>query len=263
MTKIKPPERINEEYVCIDSFIQHLKEIDNKKEIKHNEEPNDPPDFWVTISGVTYAVEVTSIVTDYAYNALCKKLVKDIRSEFLTSSYPKGKYALSIMRRPDIPKRGTTAWRTFVSTTATKIQEMSNASCGVESCLLKDSNGYLVIEKWSNQGTEIGLCKMEVMKWEGEVREEFIRILKERIETKRERLKDIIPRCSNIILLFYDAYGYGDVEDVKKAFLNIQGYEWLHSIYLATPFSDMPNKLYPNTPGRRGVFGYSKNEQWH
>jgi len=71
VTKRKASGRINEEHVCIDSFIQHLREIDKKQEITFYEEPNDPPDFWVTIAGVKYAVEVTSIVTDYGYDDLC------------------------------------------------------------------------------------------------------------------------------------------------------------------------------------------------
>lgn len=264
VTKRKASGRINEEHVCIDSFIQHLREIDNKQEITFYEEPNDPPDFWVTIAGVTYAVEVTSIVTDYGYDALCKKLIKAIRSEFTTSNDIKGTYALNIMRRPDIPKKETSDWKMLVSIVVTKIREMANAPCEALSYLLKDANGYLEIQKMSDHGAKIGLCTMKAVKREGEVQEEFSKLIKERIEAKRERLekKGILNQCANIILLFYDAYGYGDVEDMRKAFLNVQGYEWLHSIFLAASFSNIPNKLYPDSPGRKGMFLYSKNKLW-
>lgn len=263
MTKRRASGRINEEHVCVDSFIQHLREIDSRQEITYYEEPNDPPDFWVTIAGVKYAVEVTSIVTDYGYDALCNKLVKAIRSESEINNGMKGTYVLTVMRRPDIPRKGTTDWKTLVSTAATKIREMSNALCGAESCLLKDMNGYLEIQKLSDKGSKIGPSRMPTMKWEGEAQGELSQLFKERIETKRGRLERVLDRSSNIILLFYDAYVYGDVEDVQKAFLNVQGYEWLHSIFMAMSSSDIPNTLYPDTPGRRGVFLYSKNEQWH
>lgn len=252
----------SEEYICFDSFVQYLREIDNRQKITYRKESKDPPDFWVTIEGITYAVEVTSIGIDHDYDALCKKLVKDIRSECVKSNDFKGKYALCVMRRPNISKAGSAEWRTLVLAATTKIREMSNVSYGVKSCLLKDANGYLEIEKWFDQGAEIGLFIMKVMKWEGEVQEELSRLIKKRIETKHERLKDVLSRCSNIILLIYDAFGYGEIEDIQKAFLNFQGYEWLHSIYLAMSFSDIPNKLYTNIPGRKGVFLYSKNKQW-
>jgi len=270
MTKRRAPNRINEEYVCIDSFIQHLKEIDSGQVITYCEEPEDPPDFWVTIAGVTYAVEVTSIVADYDYDASCNKLIKDIRLEYGTNNIIKGKYALTIRRRPDIPRRRTTQWRTLVSTAATKIREMSNAPCGVESRLFEDANGYMVIQKMSAQGSTIRLCGTTA-KWEGEVQGELPQLFKKAIEKKREGFKKkreqlekkgVLDWDPTIILVFYDAYGYGYIEDAKQAFLKVQDYEWLHSIFLAVSSSNMPNALYPDTPGRRGVFLYSKNKQW-
>lgn len=263
MTKRRASGRINEEYVCIDSFIQHLREIDSRQVITYCEERHDPPDFWVTIAGVKYAVEVTSIVTDYGYDATCKKLLETIRSKSETNNGIKGTYALMVMRRPDILRRGTSDWKTLVSTAATKIREMSNAPCGAESCLLKDMNGYLEIQKRFDHGAEIGLCR-KVGKWEGEAQEELTQLFEDAIDRKLVALekKGVLRQCSNAILLFYDAYGYSDIEDAQKAFLNVQGYEWLHSIFLAISFSDISNKLYPDSPGRRGVFLYSKNEQW-
>jgi len=264
MTKRRASGRINEEYVCVDSFIQHLREIDSRQEITYWDEPNDPPDFWVTIAGVKYAVEVTSIVNDYGYDALCYELLETIRLESQSNNGIKGGYALKIVRRPEIPGRRTTDQRKLVSTAATRIREMSNALCGAESCLLKDMNGYLGIRKMSDHGAKIGLFRMPAANWEGEAQKELTQLFKDAIDRKLVALekKGVLHQCSNIILLFYDAYGYGDIEDVQKAFLNVQGYEWLHSIFLALPFSDIPNKLYPDTPGRRGVFLYSRNEKW-
>lgn len=263
MTNKRVSGRIDEERVCIDSFIQHLREIDNKQEITFYKELNDPPDFWATIAGVKYAVEVTSI-TDYGYEALCNKFFKDIRSEFATSNTIKGTYFLYVMGRPSIPKKGTSDWKTFVSIVATNTQDTSNALCGTGYYILEDKNGRVGIKKLSEQGAKIFLS-MTGAKWEGEVQEEISQLIKERIEAKEKRLekKGVLNQYSNIILLFYDAYGYGDIEDLQKAFLNVQGYEWLHSIFWAASFSNIPNTLYPDSPGRKGVFLYSKKEQWH
>ena len=101
-------------------------------------------------------------------------------------------------------------------------------------------------------------------KWGGEVREELSRLIQKRIEVKWELLKKkgVLDQCPNVILLLYDAYNYGTIEDVRKAFLNIKGYEWLHSIFIALSSSDALNRLYPDSPGRKGVFLYSKNKLW-
>jgi len=129
-----------------------------------------------------------------------------------------------------------------------------------ESFLLKDANGSLKIHKMTTQGSAIDLLRMNTAKWGGEVQEELSQLFQKAIETKRELLKDVLHQCSNIILLFYDAYGYGDIEEMQQAFLNVQGYEWLHSIFIALSFSNVSNILYPNSPGRKGVFLYSKNK---
>jgi len=263
MNKKRESGRIDEELVCFNSFVQRLREIDSGQEITFFKETNDPPDFWITVGGVEYAVEATSIVIDYGYDALCNYLLQSIRSESKANNAAEGKYAFTVVRRPEIPKRNTNQWTMLVSTAATKIQEMSNAPSGVESCLLKDRKGYLKIQKLSDQGSTIVLCRVPAAKWEGEVQEELSQLFKKAIEMKREKLKDVLHRCSNVILLFYDAYEYSDIEDAKQAFLKVEGYEWLHSIFMTISFSDIHNTLYPDTPGRRGVFLYSKNEQWH
>ncbi len=116
MTKKRASGRINAELVCVDSFVENLKKIDSRQKITvlEVEERNEPPDFWVTIAGVKYAVEVTSI-TDYGYDVLCEKLLKTICSRSEASGM-KGTYALAIMERPDIPRKRTPEWKKLVST---------------------------------------------------------------------------------------------------------------------------------------------------
>ena len=70
---------------------------------------------------------------------------------------------------------------------------------------------------------------------------------------------DLLTACE---LLLYDAYGYGSLETAMRAALDVKGYEWLHSIFWAASFSDRPNVMYPDSPGRAGCFLYSKSEGW-
>jgi len=86
----------------------------------------------------------------------------------------------------------------------------------------------------------------------------------EAIAKKKAKIqsKGIMQLCPDVILLFYDAYGYGNIQDARKAFSNIKGHKWTHSIYWAASFSDRKNILYPDSPGRGGAFLYSKNNLW-
>ena len=67
-------DSIDEELVCIDSLLHHLKENLGYLDVLVEREQNDPPDFWVTVSGQKFAAEVTSIVNDQAYIGLCENL---------------------------------------------------------------------------------------------------------------------------------------------------------------------------------------------
>ena len=64
--------------------------------------------------------------------------------------------------------------------------------------------------------------------------------------------KGVPEHCGDVILLLYDAYGYGEAEDARKALLKAHDYDWFHSVFWAESFSDRPNELYPVEPGRTG-----------
>jgi hypothetical protein len=244
--------------------VQRLKEIDPHQEVVVHREPNDPPDFWITIGGTEYAAEVTSIVTDERYADQCKKLVQSIQTGLEVESGIEGTYALVVMRRPEIPRRGTTRWHRLVSLGIATIQSWSNSPSGTEVRLLEDETGYLSLAKCSDGGRAIGLLRSPTLRWEGEARDELSQLFQRAIDSKRTKIekKGVLDRCPDILLIFYDAYGYGDVEDAQIALEAVQGYAWFHSIFWAASFSDRQNILCPDVPGRGGTFLHSKNGTW-
>jgi hypothetical protein len=58
--------RLDHENVSIDSLVRHLKQRCGYQGIQHRKVPrgDDPPDFWLTIDGKTFAVEETSIADE-------------------------------------------------------------------------------------------------------------------------------------------------------------------------------------------------------
>jgi hypothetical protein len=105
------------------------------------------------------------------------------------------------------------------------------------------------------------MCRTPEAKYEGEVRRDLAELLSQSIQKKHEKIqkKGILTACSDVILLLYDAYGYGDASDATRALSSVSGFDWLHSIFWAASFSDRENGLYPKSPGRSGEFLYSKN----
>ena len=180
--------RIDHENVAMDSLVQSLRQACSDQHIEHKKVPRgqDPPDFWLTIDGNTFAVEETCIADEASVRAV------------------------DIAR-----KKGAT-------------------------------------------GGSLG------SKWEGEARAELTELIDDAVRVKRSKLeaKGVSQRCQGSILLLYDAYGYGETEDAKVALQNVPDYGWFHSIFWAASFSDRPNALYPEEPGRTGSFLYTKEDRW-
>jgi hypothetical protein len=253
--------KINEERVCIDSLVQHLRGLEEASVITAQEELNDPPDYWLSIGAQRFAVEVTSIVADQGYAALCRVLHTSVKEQCDSSIV--GTYALEVFRRPLIPKRGSVQWRALVSHIVSSLKSMSCSSEAGAVALLRDKDGSLTLVKVGEAGRKVGLLSTEA-KWEGEMLEELSELLADRVETKRVKIekKGVLGTCPDVILALYDAYGYADIETAQQALASVQGYDWLHSIYWVAGFSKRQNALYPDSPGRSGTFLYSKNQAW-
>lgn len=101
-------------------------------------------------------------------------------------------------------------------------------------------------------------------RWEGEVQTQLAPLIGEAVRIKRLKLerKGVPQRCQGCILLLYDAYAHGETEDATVAMQSVSGYGWFHSIFWVASFSDGPNELYPEEPGRTGSFLHTKEDRW-
>ena len=246
--------KIDEEKVCIDCLINHLRSHSNLPSIIIESEIDDPPDFWLSINDVRYAAEVTSIVKNQGYKAFCGNLEQSIRKEAERLNFLKGNYILIIKGSPRIiGRKNEIVIQALHVISSSKTPQISN--------LFEDEFGSIEIKRSQEPGYGIGLLQSVGLKWEGEVREEIGILMKEAISKKEIKLKNKGIK-EKIILLFYDAYGFGEIQDDRDAMKDIDGYEWLHSIFWASSFTDRPNELFPNEPGREGVFLYTKEKSW-
>jgi hypothetical protein len=257
-------DRIDEERVCIDSLVQYLKGLDANSCVEAQEERDDPPDYWLTVGEQRFAVEITSIVYDQGYAALCNALHDSIKRQCESDSPVPGEYAVSIFRRPHIPKRETREWKKLVEDTVAKIRGLSGSAPGSEVQLLHNASGTITISKCSAEGSTVVKFRTPEPKRDVEAQQELSHLLEQAISKKLNKLqnKGVTAKCRDVILLLYDAYEFSSVETAKRALSNVKGYDWLHSIFWAASFSDRANVMYPDSPGRAGCFLYSMNEVW-
>lgn len=257
-------KRIDEELVCVDSLVHHLKQVCGHQEVQVERETDDPPDFWIQIDGKKFAVEVTSIVKYQGNLANCKKLKQSIQEKVQENSNLNGTYALIIKLNPELPKRTSSDWQGLVDKAVSFIALTKEVSSTEINYLQEDSHGRLGIQKTSDQGMAVGLFGFPGLKWEDKVQKELADLIQDAVTIKRSKLKNknIPQKCPDAILLLYDADGYGDTEDARKALKKVQYYDWFHSVFWAASFTDRTNKLFPDNPGRKGLFLYSKEDGW-
>ena len=169
------------EIVSMEALVEYLKQKGAHRSIQYRRAEDDPPDYWLSIDGDTFAVEETSAADE-----------------------------------PTIAR----------------------------------------IAKQRRQGTQGGVVGI---KWEGEAQDGLAKLFEDSVETKRAKLekKGVPQQCRKIILLFYDAYNFGDASNSAKALQRVPGYEWFHSIFRAPPDWSRPHDGH-----RIAVCLYSKEARW-
>lgn len=264
MRQSKDSNRIDEELVSVDALVHHLKRHCGCSNVQVEREDDDPPDFWIDVDGQTYAVEVTSIVTEQAYDAPCRALAKAIADTARDQGVLKGTYGLIVTRRPGLPRRNSMGWSALVGNATSFIQATRSAESTEESFLVDDEHGRVGIRKFGPTGASVGRVHFTEVKWQGDTRQEVQHLMQQALTTKRAKLakKGVPSQCSRIVLVFYDAYGFADQDDARHSLLQTTGHDWFHSVFWAASFTSRANELSPGSPGRGGIFLYSKSAGW-
>jgi hypothetical protein len=242
----------------------YLRNVCGCHEVQVQQVTDDPPDFWISVNGHTFAAEVTSMVTNAGYQARGVALKDVVKRSMCEDIRNRGMYALFTMRQPELPKKNTREWKSLVAESLAFIRDTREVTSTHQHLLIADMNGRLSIRKLGNDGTTIGMVGAPGLKWQGEIQLELCELIQHAIVTKRAILekKEVLQQCSGIILLLYDAYGYAEVADAQKSLMKTAGYDWFHSIFWAASFTDRINELSPGEPGRQGNFLFSKEAKW-
>jgi hypothetical protein len=247
----------DEERVCIDALYDYLKRQQYRVDV--DEELNDPPDFWITINGEKFAAEVTSIVKNKQYRAYCQRLAEDIKEHATRNGHLNGQYCITIHKEPPIPRPHTPERKELLDRAINYIVSTRTDHAAGEQILSKKGRAEITIGKLSIEHSTV-LCRGPIdAKWAIDSQKELANLMCKAIEKKRKKLSKLINNYQAILVL-YDAYGFCETDDAKKALslLQVTGYEWLHSIFWVASFTNRQNELYPENPGRTGCFLFSK-----
>ena len=222
----------------------------------------------MSVDGERFAVEVTSITVEaeVAHDDKCTELKNAIKTAMGDCAGTTGTYALVVRGHPALPKKQK-GWHDLISRALCFVSTTQHVPSTDQHHLLEDGRSRLGIQKLRNEGATVGLVGMDGAKWEGEVVDELRKLMHDAVVKKSKKSqklkKKVAPdACSIIILVLYDAYGYADIEHAQKALLQVEGYDWFHSIFWAASFTDRANKLSPADPGRLGDFLYSEDVRW-
>jgi hypothetical protein len=255
--------RINEERVSVDALKHVLCTRCGCKDVHIDPVEHDPPDFTVTIDGVVFPTEVTSIVSLQDYRAQCRELAKAIHDRAVSLGVLSGKYAVIVLRLPRIPKPSSSAGRQVLDAAVTHIEATQQQQASSETTLTTDRSGKISIKKVSPNGFLVGVTWVPPGMRGNEIRNQLGTLIQQAVDDKKWKLQDagIGPRSA--LLVLYDAFAYGEPEDALTAMQHVSGHDWFHSIFWAASFSDRENTTYPDEPGRSGIFLFSNNPDWN
>ncbi|MCG3130892.1 MAG: hypothetical protein FLDDKLPJ_01666 [Phycisphaerae bacterium] len=258
--------RIDEEKLCADCFERFLSEIHGLGAIHLEKVPEDqdPPDYWFTIEGERFPVEVTSLVggvtvkgkqlstiqRDNAFGAFADRVEKQARGKECLSGF----YVITFGEHADLKDRR----EELLNSALAYISDTRDCAAPGERVLRNGRHHEKVtISKYSPYGRDVeGICIRA--EWVEEADKEALARIRESVCKKSQKLANRGITASNCpILLLYDAYLLASIDGIGRRF----------SSETAGPFHSVAIVRGTIQPGSRATGGdlrmlASKNPKW-
>jgi len=223
------PLKRQEEW-CRNEFDSWLRKHHPGARIIWQDEPNDPPDFWLTLNGNRYAVEVTRILDQQERGdtaALCR-LVDEAESEALQAGELTGTYIVvfdgRIHNLGKVRNALKARFREFVRLTAAR-RKVPSTPIEIKGRVLCS------IEKLSQHRSVLGFAggADKSGSWEGEIRQELSGILQQSLAAKSAiAIKLNVP----MIIVLYDVFALATRREFIKCLQAIPDAKMFHMVYV-------------------------------
>jgi hypothetical protein len=219
-----------QEQFCRDEFDAWLRKRDPNARIVWQDEPNDPPDFWLELDGQRYAVEVTRIINQQERGDIAAlwRLVDEAESEALQAGELIGTYIVVFNGHIDnlskVRNSLKARLREFVRSTSTRnrvrltpIDIKGRVLCSIEKLSLHRS----VLAAAGGVDNSGG--------WEGEICQELCTILQRSLAAKSA----IVSKSDDpTIVILYDLFGLATRKQFIKCLQGIPETRMFHMIYV-------------------------------
>ncbi|MFQ6083168.1 MAG: hypothetical protein ACE5WD_07410 [Candidatus Aminicenantia bacterium] len=228
-----------DEEFCQSALIEFLRSQGHSVVTRPGDEP---PDFYITLDGTEFAVEITTL-SELIPSPKTSKLqpiltahmtlyrfVSEIETFTLQKEILNGTYLVSIDLNKPIPN-----FNKIKSNLIKAIEEFISETRQEESTpyfqLFRKGKVRMECKKLSGDGARITHMITHGAKWHDEICKHARLILQRAIDDKRNKLLHE-PRPKMLLLL--NRYLFASIKDFQEALLLCSGCEFFHSIYLVT-----------------------------
>lgn len=203
---------------------------------------DEPPDYFLHLDGIKYAVEVTLLMEkteagnlqlpNIAITASLWQLVDEVETNARNDNCLHGAYLVSF-------SQPVTNFRNIrnqlFSDLLNYVTETQFVRTAPERVIFEHGYQRCTIRKLHDQKNYIGRAGPSGGKWEGEVRDEICDLLEERINSKRQKLSRVAePK----ILLLYDAYHFANSEMYKDCVSRVPYLASFHTVFVVQSDSE-------------------------
>lgn len=214
---------------------------------------DEPPDYYLSVDGTRYAVEVTrfvenlvvgaSTISRLAVIASLTDFVEEVEQITRTRKILRGTYIVGFSKPienfREVKDEIGVALLQYIEKTRDSDREFKQV-------VFKHGRQSCDIQKLNLQADRIRRTGPHGVKWEGEVATDACNLLLERLTSKRAKLANVaLPK----IVLLYDSYHFADLETYRDCVSKLPSFASFHTVFLVQCESE-------------GLVLYSQNLGW-
>ena len=256
------------EWIALDALVQMLEDRFGHSIVRSECVPrqDDPPDFRLTIEGIEYGIEVTIVSDgDNQQYAWFDEFITQLRIQVDQKNYQLGRVNVTLNQRPKIPNAKTRAGRDEI---ARAVIQIGNHFTDPEKrdepleCKLEGQNS--IVFRWIGPGFEPGtsFSRSFESSYTPGTRERVLDAIVKSAEAKRAKLTKKGFPLDRSILLLYDDFRFSESREVIIDTADCVELQVFHSVGWIPAFSRVPNRLFPNWPGRPCKLLWSVRKDW-
>ena len=223
------------EITCKRSFNAYLRKKLNVEDICWLA-GDEPPDYYLVVKGVKYAVEATTIMEmiplgqtvfpkAYIYFSHIG-ILPDVEEQALKEDLLKGTYAVIFSK----PITNLKQYRDVIKERLTNyVRRTRDDSFNDAEVIFKRQDEKVTILKQHNRSAMIGIGGIARSKWGANARQEVLFLIQDRIKTKVEKLSMI--KLPKILLLFND-HNFINITDYRDFVPKLKDIKSFHTVFM-------------------------------